>query len=97
MKVIRLQRYTETGFLIKDIPEPGSDILFDMGCSGNNFEEELIKHGSSTSRVKRIFITHFHGDHYHANIAWELAQKNAVVLWKRKTGKTILMNRCFLI
>ncbi len=79
MEIIKLQNYCETGFLVKNVPEDGSDILFDMACESSDLEKDLQKYGSSMERIKYIFITHFHGDHYFADVAWELAQKNATI------------------
>ena len=99
MEIIKLNQYTNTGFLIKNIPDENSDILFDMACPGDsNLENELKKHGSSPERIKHIFITHFHGDHYFADVAWELVQKNATVYmetnnWKDHFGEELLVDQ----
>jgi len=89
MEIIKLNKYTNTGFLIKNVPEDGSDILFDMACSGDsNLQKELEKHGSSPERIKHIFITHFHADHYFADAAWELVQKNAIVYMEKSNWES---------
>lgn len=99
MEIIKLNQYTNTGFLIKNIPDENSDILFDMACPGDsNLENELKKHGSSPERIKHIFITHFHGDHYFADVAWKLVQKNATVYmetnnWKDHFGEELLVDQ----
>ncbi len=95
-----LNPLTDTGFLLKDCPCEGSDILFDLSYRGESgFADCLAEHGSHPDRIRHIFITHFHGDHYLPDVAWDLVQRNATLYmetsnWEAHFEDT-LMEACF--
>ena len=80
----QLHALSHSGFLRRDGAGTGCDLLLDMGTADGDLDSALRRHGSATARIGHLFVTHFDGDHYHADVAAAMARDGTIVYLARK-------------